>query len=345
MISFDIDDSETTFQFGPITYKKVKTLGEGTFGKVLKLQKISPPNPQTSEKGPNYFALKISKRFKQSKKSKEESKNEEEIPKEINFVELRELTILKTLERSHHLNIVNMIAFKLLKTETWIVMDYLETDLLKFYDKNKNNPKVMNEKFFKKIAFQIFSGINHLHSQQIIHRDIKLENILYDEKKNICKIGDFGLSRVFDYSLENNYTDVGTFPFKPPEVLLGYRKYTPAFDVWSAGCVLVQIITMKLLFPANDPLNVLKLIYNIFGSFNDDILPGYRDFPNANLIINLPESEGMGLVNYIEKNKVIKIEDENFFDLIKKILCIDPTKRISAKDCLAHPYFRNVSDE
>ena len=53
----------------------------------------------------------------------------------------------------------------------------------------------------------------------------------------------------------------------------------------------------------------------------------------------------MGLVNYIEKNKVIKIEDENFFDLIKKILCIDPTKRISAKDCLAHPYFRNVDDE
>lgn len=181
-----------------------------------------------------------------------------------------------------------------------------------------------------------------MHSQQIIHRDIKLENILYDEQNNIAKIGDFGLSRVFDYSLESQYTDVGTYPFKPPEVLLGFKKYTTAFDIWSIGCLLVQICTMSLLFGANDPLGVLKLMYDIFGSFNDDVLPGYKKFPNSNLISNLPEKKGFGLIEYIKQNKRFDFEDENFYDLISKMLCIDPTKRISAKKCLEHPWFKTL---
>ena len=221
-------------------------------------------------------------------------------------------------------------------------MDYVPSDLKKFFIANKNEPKVMNEKFFKNIAHQIISGVNHLHSQQIIHRDLKLENILYDEKNNIAKIGDFGLSRIFDYCLESQYTDVGTYPYKPPEILLGLKKYTTAFDIWSIGCLLVQICTLSLLFGANDPVGVLKLMYDIFGSFNDSVLPGYKDFPNSNLIINLPENKGFGLIEYIKQNKKFDFENDNFYDLITKMLCIDPTKRISAKECLEHPWFKNL---
>ena len=234
-----------------------------------------------------------------------------------------------------------MIDYKLEPTETWILMEYIHTDLNKFFYSNKDNPNVMNEMFFKNIAYQIISGINHLHSQQIIHRDIKLDNILYDEKNNIAKIGDFGLSRIFDYNLETKYTNVGTLPYQPPEMLLGLRKYSTEVDIWSIGCLLIQICIARLIFPANDPLGVLKLMYDIFGSFNDNVLPGYRNFPNANLIANLPEKEGSGLVEYIQKYKKFEFKDDKFFDLIKKMLCIDPTRRISAKDCLKHEWFMN----
>ena len=115
---------------------------------------------------------------------------------------------------------------------------------------NKENPKIMNEKFYKNISYQIISGINFLHSERIIHRDIKLENILYYEKRNLTKIRDFGHSRTFDYCLENKYTDVGTYPYKQPEILLGLRKYTMAFDIWWIGCRLVQICSISLLFGA-----------------------------------------------------------------------------------------------
>jgi serine/threonine protein kinase len=343
---FEIDDKVDTFHMKSGTYQKVQTLGEGAFGKVLLVVKVSEKNQKGTKKDSYKFALKISKRFqkksKAKKNEKEESKNSKEIPREINFVELRELTILKKLSRSHHLNIVNLLDYQLGDTETLILMDYVQTDLMKFFALNKNNPKIMNEKFFKNIAHQIISGVNHLHSQQIIHRDIKLENILYDEKNNTAKIGDFGLSRVFDYSLESQYTDVGTYPYKPPEILLGLKKYTPAFDIWSIGCLLVQICTMNLLFGANDSLGVLKLMYEIFGSFNDGVLPGFKHFPNSNLIENLPEKKGFGLIEYIKLNKKFDFEDENFYDLISKMLCIDPTKRISAKKCLEHPWFKTL---
>ena len=337
---FDIDETKTIYDFKSGSYKKEKTLGEGAFGKVLLVQKVSPTKENTLSKDSYYFALKISKRFQKikngKKSSKEDSKNEE-VPKEINFVELRELS---TLKRLHHLNIINLIDYKLEDTETWILMEYMNTDLMKFFAANKDNPKVMNEKFFKNIAYQILQGLNYLHSEQIIHRDIKLENILYDETNNIAKIGDFGLSRVFDYSLESQYTDVGTYPYKPPEILLGLKKYTTTFDIWSVGCLLVQICTMSLLFGANEPVGVLKLMYEIFGSFNDNVLPGYKKFPNANLIVNLPEKEGIGLIEYIKQNEKFKFENNDFYELISKMLCIDPTKRITAKECLNHPWFK-----
>ena len=347
---FEVDDNITVYKFKSKSYKKIKTLGEGTFGKVLLVQEINPEK----EKDSKYFALKISKRFKKVKKEKSktiennkatEDENLEinEKPKEINFVELRELTIMKKLSNSNNPNILKMIDFNLCleEKEIWILMDYLSTDLMKFFHDNKNNKEIMNEKFFKNIAYQIINGICTLHEKRIIHRDIKLENILYDPVTKTAKIGDFGLGRTYDFSLDSQYTDVGTYPYKPPEVLLGLKKYTTAFDMWSIGCLLVQICTMTNIFGDNNSLGVIKLMYNIFGSFNDNVLPGYKNFPNSHLLSKLPESNGIGLINYIKIHKKFEFENNDFYDLISKILRIDPTKRISAKECLSHPWFRD----
>ena len=247
------------------------------------------------------------------------------------------MIILKRLNYSKHLNIVSLLDYKLEDNEVWILMDYLPKDLMTFFKENKDNKKIMNEKFFKNIAHQILCGLNVLHSQQIIHRDTKLENILYNEKTNLVKIRVSELSLIKDYNLENQYTDVGDYPFKSPEILLGLRIYTTASDIWFVGCLLVQICTMSLLFGANDPSCVLKLIYDIFGGFDD--LVGFKYFPNANLISNLPKKEGKGLIKYIKEKKVLEFENDYFYDLIQKMLCLDPTKRFTAKECLEHPWF------
>ena len=339
---FEVNDNKTLYKFKKNSYVKIKTLGEGSFGKVIKVRKDTKINTN----GSNNFALKISKRFKKVSKTndlgvkeKKEDKEDKEKPIELNFIEIRELIIMKRIK---HPNVINLIDYKLCQEEreVWILMDYLPTDLSKFYAENNTNPDVMNEKFFKNIAYQILSGVNYLHQNMIIHRDLKLENILYDKTNNLARIGDFGLSRQFDYDINCQYTNVGTYPYKPPELILGLSHYSTAFDIWSLGCIFVEIITNCHLFGEDNVLGVIKLMMKIFGSFDEKILPGYKTFPNSYLLENIQKIEGIGLINYIKEKKKFDFENDNFYDLIEKMLCVDPTKRISAKDCLDHAWFQ-----
>ena len=331
---YEVNDNKPLYKFKTNSYKKIRTLGEGSFGKVILVEKEN----QTNESDSNIFALKISKRFKRvSKKSDPDEKDEK--PIELNFIETRELIIMKKIR---HPNVINLVDYKFCHEdrEVWILMDYLPTDLHKFFAENYENPEVMNEKFFKNIAYQILSGVNYLHQNRIIHRDLKLENILYDETKNIARIGDFGLSRLYDYDINCQYTNVGTFPYKPPELILGLNQYSTSFDIWSLGCIFVEIVIHNHLFGEDNDLGVIKLMMNIFGTFNEKLLPGYKDFPNSKrLLENLPVYQGIGLVNYIKKNQKFEFENENFYDLIEQMLCVDPTKRCNAKKCLEHPWF------
>ena len=340
---FEAKENKSLYSFRKYgRLEKVCKLGEGSFGTIILARKKDPASQGDSKK----FAIKINKGFKFFSK-KHDQKNgpsdinkEEEKRKELNFVELRELCIMRKI---NHANVINLLDFNLSRKDgqLCILMEYIETDLGKFLRENRENPKVMNENFFKNISFQILSGLNYLHENNIIHRDIKLENILYDSKTNIAKIGDFGLSRQLDYDLNAQYTDVGTYPYKPPELLLGLTHYNCSFDIWSAGCVLVEICTGVYLFGQDNSLGVISLMYKIFGSFNDHILPGFKKFPSSKMLESLPKTQGIGLVNYIKQNQKFNFVNEDFYNLIEKMLCIDPTKRISAKDCLAHNWFLN----
>jgi serine/threonine protein kinase len=336
----DVKDKISVYTFKKYgRLQKIDTLGEGSFGKVILAKKLEDVNQGDSKE----FAIKISKGFKKFSKKvdringPEDRNKEEEKRKELNFVELRELYIMKKIK---HQNVINLLDFNLNRKdkELCILMEYLNTDLGKFFHENRQNPNIMNENFLKNISFQILSGLNYLHENNIIHRDIKLENILYDSKKNIVKIGDFGLSRQFDYDLNTIYTDVGTYPYKPPELLLGLTHYSTSFDIWSTGCILVEICIGTHLFGKNNALEVIKLMYEIFGSFNEDTLPGFKNFPNSKILETLPPTQGIGLVKYIQEKKKFDVNDD-FYNLIEKMLCIDPTKRINAKDCLAHRWF------
>ena len=336
ILSFEVDDSKTFYNFKKSKYRKTKILGEGSFGKIILVEKVDPALQNDSK----CFAIKISKRFKKISRKNKNPDIKEEKPRELNFIEIRELVIMKKI---NHPNVMNLKDYKFCREdrEIWILMDYIPLDLGKFLSQNKTNKEVMNEKFFKNISYQILNGVNYLHQNMIIHRDIKLENILYDKENNIAKITDFGLSRNFDYDINARYTDVGTFPYKPPELILGCTYYSTNFDIWSTGCILVEIVTGCHLFGESDALGVIKLMFKIFGSFNENILPGFKNFPSSKILENIPETKGIGLINYIKDKKLFELEDD-FYDLMEKMLCIDPTKRISAKECLSHPFFSKM---
>ena len=342
-----IDNSISIYNFKSGNYEKIRTLGSGNFGKVLLVKKLTSKNLADSIN----FALKINRRIELNtgkenqgvnEPKKEKDKNVKK-NKEITDIELVEMSNLKKL--SHHPNIVNIIDINFSNEESWILMEYVPTDIRKFFWKNKNNKKYMNERFFKSIAYQIICGVNFIHSELVVHRDLKPENIFYDDKNNIVKIGDFGLSVNLDFNPESDYLSAGTYPYMPPDAILGLKKYGNTFDIWSVGCVLFEICTISRLIdckPDDTAEFVLQLMYNIFGSFNDNTLRGYKYFPRSYYLNNLKETKGIGLNNLIKEKKKFEFENGNFFDLIGKMLCIDPTKRISAKDCLSHPWFGDL---
>ena len=124
---FDFKENKTIYELKSGAYKKVSVLGQGTFGKVLLVQKLSTDKEKKTKEDSYYFALKISRRFRKVKKgknsSKEDEKNEEEARQEINFIELRELTNLKILSKTNHLNIVNMLDFHVRKPKLGFLLN------------------------------------------------------------------------------------------------------------------------------------------------------------------------------------------------------------------------------
>jgi serine/threonine protein kinase len=342
-----IDNSISIYNFKSENYEKIRTLCSGNFGKVLLVKKLTSKNLADSIN----FALKINRRIELNTGKENQGVNEPKKEKDKNVKKNKEITDIELVEMcnlkklSHHPNIVNIIDINFSNEESWILMEYVPTDIRKFFWKNKNNKKYMNERFFKSIAYQIICGVNFIHSELVVHRDLKPENIFYDDKNNIVKIGDFGLSVNLDFNPESDYLSAGTYPYMPPDAILGLKKYGNTFDIWSVGCVLFEICTISRLIdckPDDTAEVVLQLMYNIFGSFNDNTLRGYKYFPRSYYLNNLKETKGIGLNNLIKEKKKFEFENDNFFDLIGKMLCIDPTKRISAKDCLSHPWFGDL---
>ena len=299
-------------------YSKISQVGEGTFGKVYKAQYNSKSNT-------SYVALK-----------KILIENEKE---GFPVTAMREILIMKRL---HHQNILKLIEIVLSQPNEknknrgnfYLVFEYMEHDLslLSTFRINYTIPEI------KCILYQILSGIGYLHENNIIHRDIKSANILLNNKGEI-KIGDFGLARLINPNpnVAKRYTNrVVTLWYRAPELLLGETNYGFAIDVWSIGCVFSELLNGVPLFNGRTDNEQVEKIFEKCGIPNEDTWKGVTKLkywkdrcPNANYTFNLREV-------YKDNKKV----DDITFDLLSKMLILDPSKRITVKDALEHNFFK-----
>ncbi|KPP67523.1 cyclin-dependent kinase 13-like [Scleropages formosus] len=177
---------------------------------------------------------------------------------------IREIKILRQL---NHKSIINMkeivtdkedaLDFKNDKGAFYLVFEYMDHDLMGLLESGLVH---FNESHIKSFMRQLMEGLAYCHKKNFLHRDIKCSNILLNNKGQI-KLADFGLARLYNSEESRPYTNkVITLWYRPPELLLGEERYTPAIDVWSCGCILGELFTKKPIFQANQELAQLELI-------------------------------------------------------------------------------------
>lgn len=157
-----------------------------------------------------------------------------------------------------------------------LVFEYMEHDLHGLIDSRIS----LDVSHIKCIMKQLLEGVNYLHSNGVMHRDIKGANVLLNNKGEV-KLADFGLARKCDPHDKINYTNrVVTLWYRSPELLLGSVRYTPAIDMWSIGCCFAELLTSRPLFAAKNEAEMLDLIYKKCGSPTEATWPGIDKLKN-----------------------------------------------------------------
>ncbi|ETO20769.1 Protein kinase domain containing protein, partial [Reticulomyxa filosa] len=192
--------------------------------------------------------------------------------------------------------------------------------------------------------YQILRGLKYIHSAGVVHRDLKPENILVNGSNCNVKISDFGLARgVHDGEKMTEY--VVTRWYRAPEVMVSAQKYDAQVDVWSVGCIFAELILRSELFPGSNryvlyfineinkqDLEMLLIIFAVLGT------------PQLDDLDWIDNKEALA---WVQKLEPILPKDLGFVfrkatseaqDLIKRMLILNPRKRITVVDALAHPY-------
>jgi len=248
---------------------------------------------------------------------------------------LREIKILKQL---NHPNIIPLLEIavrrgnrvKRERGSLYMVFPYMDHDLAGLIE-NKNVD--FSEPQIKCYMKQLFEGTLYLHSNNIMHRDIKCANILVNNQGQL-QIGDFGLARSFDPDDKNKeYTNmVVTRWYRPPELLLGETRYTCAIDMWGLGCIFGEILQRVPILRGESEIDQLEKIWDLCGTPTEETWPDFKKLPGGkNMTFNPPKQNC--IAERFSKFNPLAV------DLLKKLLTLDPKKRITAKEALTHDYF------
>ncbi|RMC10720.1 hypothetical protein DUI87_12431 [Hirundo rustica rustica] len=195
----------------------------------------------------------------------------EQMSKDERLAAQNECQVLKLLS---HPNVIEYYENFLEDKALMIAMEYAPGGTLaEFIHKRCNS--LLDEDTILHFFVQILLALHHVHTKQILHRDLKTQNILLDKHRMIVKIGDFGISKILS-SKSKAYTVVGTPCYISPELCEG-KPYNQKSDIWALGCVLYELASLKRAFEAaNLPALVLKIMSGTFAPISDRYSPDLR---------------------------------------------------------------------
>ncbi|OJT03761.1 CTD kinase subunit alpha [Trametes pubescens] len=240
---------------------------------------------------------------------------------------MREVKLLQSLR---HENVVQLYEMLVSKGSVYMVFEYMDHDLTGVLSQTQFE---FSEAHLKSFCRQMLAGLAYLHHKGIIHRDIKGSNILVNNRGEL-KLADFGLARFYQKRRKSDYTNrVITQWYRPPELLLGATIYGPEVDMWSAGCIMLELFTKKPVFQGVDEIHQVHVVYKIFGTPSIEEWPGITSLPWFELLRSSEDIPN----RFRELFK--KWLTPAGLDLAERLLTYNPERRITALQAMDAPYF------
>lgn len=285
----------------------------------------------------------------------------------------REILALQSIS---HPNIISLLDTQQRRFGIALVLEYCPYDLWSVLHQLRKNqqqqsgtPLSLLMPIIKHITQQLLQAIAACHAEGFIHRDIAPANVLITSSGNV-KLADFGQARKLQQnnSMNNNAVDttttnnhivdsieerdtmtpqVGTQWYRAPELLLGSRHHTPGIDMWSAGCLIAELIKGEPLFPGRGDIDQLLKVCEALGTMDEEKWPGVVNLPHWEKIL-LPAKTGQRWkedilfsndINNTNDNASDDNHHNSLIEIVSGMLMYDPSKRTTAADALKSPWF------
>ncbi|KAJ0252904.1 Uncharacterized protein HA466_0120190 [Hirschfeldia incana] len=333
------DDAEGyySYQFGELIdgrYEVIATHGKGVFSTVVRAKdlKAGPAEPEE-------VAIKI-------------IRNNETMHK-AGQTEVQILKKLAGADREDKRHCVRFLSSFKYRNHLCLVFESLHLNLREVLKKFGRNIglKLSAVRSYSK---QLFIALKHLKNCGVLHCDIKPDNMLVNENKNVLKLCDFGNAM---FAGKNEVTPylVSRF-YRSPEIILGLT-YDHPLDIWSVGCCLYELYCGKVLFPGATNNDMLRLHMELKGPFPKKMLrKGAFIDQHFDHDLNFYATEEDTVSGKVMKRMIVNVKPKDFGSIIKgypgedpkmlahfrdlldKIFILDPEKRLTVKQALAHPF-------
>lgn len=300
-------------------FNKKGQVGQGTYGSVFK-------GEDSTTRG--IYALKLI--------------NTEQEENGFPITAIREVKILKALENKNIVKLKEIVTSQengQLPKSVYMVFEYMEFDLTGILE----TPSIrLTQDHIKSWSLQLLAGVHYMHTNQVIHRDLKASNLLIN-KQGELKIADFGLARSWNPDMRRLTNKVITLWYRPPELLLGCSAYSDKIDMWSVGCIIAEMFRRSGFLRGGDEATQLDLIFRTCGH------PTLNEWPDIHKMCPLwpnfePKSSDQLLPRRVKealKSGVAHASwcTENAKELIDKLMIMNPKNRWSAKEAIGAEYF------
>ncbi|KAL0572271.1 mitogen activated protein kinase [Marasmius crinis-equi] len=262
---------------------------------------------------------------------------------------LRTLREIKLLRHFHHENIIAILDILQPPSihqfnEVYLVQELMETDLHRVI-----RTQELSDDHCQYFIYQTLRALKALHSADVLHRDLKPSNLLLNANCDL-KLCDFGLARSArpPPHLLSNGGGAATFMteyvatrwYRAPEVMLTFKEYTRAIDMWSVGCVLAEMLSGRPLFPGRDYHHQLQIILEVLGT------PSLDDFYEVS---SSRSREYIRALPFRKKKSFATMpgfegKNSHAIDLMERCLTFSPKRRIEVGEALRHPYLAPYHD-